>query len=55
MTHPETLVKRELKEAFDAGICFAMMCEFQGVGRPAKQGFDEWLHLSRRDLVEEGQ
>ena len=55
MTNPETLIKRELKAAFDAGICFSMTCEQQGVARPAEQGFDEWLHSARKDLAEDKQ
>ena len=54
MTSPETLKKRELKEAFDAGICFAMTCEQTKEARPAERGFNEWLESARMDLVEKG-
>ena len=54
MTSPETIKKRELREAFDAGICWASVCMHQNNAYPAEQGFDEWLQKARRDLVLEG-
>ena len=55
MTNPETLLKRELREAFDAGVCWSTKCIHQDKAYPAEQGFNEWLQEARRDLVVEGQ
>ena len=51
MTNPETIKKLELREAFDAGICWSAMCTLKDDARPAEQGFNEWLEKARMDLV----
>ena len=51
MTNPETRQKRELQEAFDAGVCWSATCMHQNKAYPAEQGFNEWLEKSRKDLV----